>query len=152
MTTDKTFTISEAARATGKSIPTIHSYLKANKLPNAVAVPKGKSRSWQIPLTDLVAARLLDQVESTDTPPAVRTLSEQEREELITLRAKAAEVQERIKDLQARAAELLERAEFAERAYTNQIETRETQETRRAWWQLRAKQTETKPAWTPEQD
>jgi uncharacterized protein YlxW (UPF0749 family) len=152
MTTDKTFTISEAARATGKSIPTIHSYLKANKLPNAIAVPKGKSRSWQIPLTDLVAARLLDQVESPDPAPAVRTLSEQERDELITLRAKAAEVQERIKDLQARADDLLKRAEFAERAYTNQIETRQTQETRRLWWARKAKTIQEPQVFTPEQD
>jgi len=152
MTTDKTFTISEAARATGKSIPTIHAYLKSNKLPNAVAIPKGKSRSWQIPLTDLVAARLLDQVESPDPAPAVRTLSEQERDELITLRAKAAEVQERIKDLQARADDLLKRAEFAERAYTNQIETRQTQETRRLWWARKAKTTQEPEVFTPEQD
>jgi uncharacterized protein YlxW (UPF0749 family) len=147
MTTDKTFTISEAARATGKSIPTIHAYLNSKKLPNAVAIPKGKSRSWQIPLTDLVAAGLLDQVESTDTP-AVRTLSEQEREELIKLRAKVEQLEERIKEAQER---VKDHKDFIKQ-YQNQLETRQTQETRRLWFTRKAKTTQEPQVFTPEQD
>jgi uncharacterized protein YlxW (UPF0749 family) len=132
MTTDKTFTISEAARATGKSIPTIHAYLKANKLPNALAIPKGKSRSWQIPLTDLVAAGLLDQVESKDTAPAVRTLSDEERDELIRLRERAEQLEARVKELQDR---VKDHKDFIKQ-YTNELETRATQEARRKRFRL----------------
>ena len=88
MSTDKLFNISEAARATGKSIPTIHNYLKSGKLPNAVSQPNGKSKTWQIPLTDLVAARLLDRVESE--PEGARKV---EQDETQTLREKVARLE-----------------------------------------------------------
>jgi uncharacterized protein YlxW (UPF0749 family) len=128
MSSDKLFNISEAARATGKSIPTIHNYLKSGKLPNAVSQPNGKSKTWQIPLTDLVAARLLDKVESE--PQSARDMEQDEtqalREEIAALRAKSEQLESRVQ-------EALKRAEFAERAYQNQIETRQTQDNRRTF-------------------
>jgi len=129
MSSDKLFNISEAARATGKSIPTIHNYLKAGKLPNAISKPNGRSKTWEIPLTDLVAARLLDKVESE--PQSARDMEQDEtqalREENAALRAKSEQLESRVQ-------EALKRAEFAERAYQNQIETRQTQDNRRTWW------------------
>jgi DNA-binding transcriptional MerR regulator len=75
MTTDKLFTLSEAARVTGKSLMTIRTYLEAepSKLPNAFQTPKGKTKAWNIPLTDLVMAGLLDQLE-TDKAEVVKEI------------------------------------------------------------------------------
>ena len=119
------FNISEAARATGKSIPTIHNYLKAGKLPNAISTPNGKSKTWQIPLTDLVAARLLDRVESE--PSGARNMEQDEtqtlREKVARLEAENEQLKERVQDSK----------EFL-RALQTQIETRQTQEARRSWW------------------
>ena len=125
MSSDKLFNISEAARATGKSIPTIHNYLKAGKLPNAISTPNGKSKTWQIPLTDLVAARLLDRVESE--PEGARKVEQDEtqtlREKVARLEAENEQLKERVQDSK----------EFL-RALQTQIETRQTQEARRSWW------------------
>lgn len=125
MSSDKMFNISEAARATGKSIPTIHNYLKAGKLPNATSQPNGRSKSWQIPLTDLVAARLLDKVESE--PSGARNMEQDEtqtlREKVARLEAENEQLKERVQDSK----------EFL-RALQTQIETRQTQEARRSWW------------------
>jgi uncharacterized protein YlxW (UPF0749 family) len=125
MSSDKLFNISEAARATGKSIPTIHNYLKAGKLPNAISTPNGKSKTWQIPLTDLVAARLLDRVESE--PSGARNMEQDEtqtlREKVARLEAENEQLKERVQDSK----------EFL-RALQTQIETRQTQEARRSWW------------------
>lgn len=151
MTTDQVFTISEAARATGKSIPTIHTYLKAGKLPNATSTPKGKSRSWQIPLTDLVASGLLDKVATAPEPEPTQVLlndlqATKERLALAELELKLIrESLEGYKDREQSNKALI-------KTFTNILETRQTQEARRAWWQLKAKQAEPKPAWTPEQD
>ena len=151
MTTDQVFTISEAARATGKSIPTIHTYLKAGKLPNAQSTPKGKSRSWQIPLTDLVAAGLLDKVATAPEPEPTQAILDQlqtARERLALAELELKLIRESLEEYKER--ELTNKALI--KTFTNILETRQTQEARRAWWQLRAKQTKTKPAWTPEQD
>lgn len=67
MTSEKLFSLSEAATATGKSHPTIRAWLRAGKLPNARNITKGKSTAWLIPLTDLVAAGLLDEVRNTES-------------------------------------------------------------------------------------
>jgi DNA-binding transcriptional MerR regulator len=125
MSTDKLFNISEAARATGKSIPTIHNYLKAGKLPNAISTPNGKSKTWQIPLTDLVAARLLDKVESE--PEGARNT---DQDEIQRLREKVAGFEAKIEQLEAR---VQDSKEFL-RVLQTQLETRETQEARRSWW------------------
>ena len=119
------FNISEAARATGKSIPTIHNYLKAGKLPNATSTPNGRSKSWQIPLTDLVAAGLLDRVESE--PSGARNMEQDEtqtlREKVARLEAENEQLKERVQDSK----------EFL-RVLQTQIETRQIQEARRSWW------------------
>jgi uncharacterized protein YlxW (UPF0749 family) len=143
MSSDKLFNISEAARATGKSIPTIHNYLKAGKLPNAISTPNGKSKTWQIPLTDLVAARLLDRVESE--PEGARKVEQDEtqllREKVARLEAENEQLKERVQDGK----------EFI-RAIQNQLETRATQEARRSWWGRNKPTLKARPDWNSDTD
>jgi DNA-binding transcriptional MerR regulator len=143
MSSDKLFNISEAARATGKSIPTIHNYLKAGKLPNAVSTPNGKSKTWKIPLTDLVAAGLLDRVESE--PQGARNMEQDEtqalREKVARLEAENEQLKERVQDGK----------EFL-RALQTQIETRATQEARRSWWSRNKPILKDRPDWDSSRD
>jgi DNA-binding transcriptional MerR regulator len=143
MSSDKLFNISEAARATGKSIPTIHNYLKAGKLPNAVSTPNGKSKTWKIPLTDLVAAGLLDRVESE--PQGARNMEQDEtqalREKVARLEAENEQLKERVQDGK----------EFL-RALQTQIETRATQEARRSWWSRNKPILKDRPDWDSDRD
>jgi DNA-binding transcriptional MerR regulator len=143
MSTDKLFNISEAARATGKSIPTIHNYLKAGKLPNAISTPNGKSKTWQIPLTDLVAARLLDRVESE--PESARNT---DQDEIQRLREKVAGFEAKIEQLEAR---VQDSKEFL-RVLQTQLETRETQEARRSWWNRNKPTLKARPDWDSDRD
>jgi DNA-binding transcriptional MerR regulator len=143
MSTDKLFNISEAARATGKSIPTIHNYLKAGKLPNAISTPNGKSKTWQIPLTDLVAARLLDRVESE--PDSARNT---DQDEIQRLREKVAGFEAKIEQLEAR---VQDSKEFL-RVLQTQLETRETQEARRSWWSRNKPTLKARPEWDSDRD
>lgn len=142
MSSDKLFNISEAARATGKSIPTIHNYLKAGKLPNAVSTPNGKSKTWQIPLTDLVAARLLDRVEpETSSPQPAQDENQLLREKVARLEAENEQLKERVQDSK----------EFL-RALQTQIETRATQEARRSWWSRTRPTLKDRPEWDSSRD
>jgi DNA-binding transcriptional MerR regulator len=143
MSSDKLFNISEAARATGKSIPTIHNYLKAGKLPNAISTPNGKSKTWQIPLTDLVAARLLDKVESE--PESARNT---DLDEIQRLREKVAGFEAKIEQLEAR---VQDSKEFL-RVLQTQLETRETQDARRSWWNRNKPKLKDKPDWNSDTD
>jgi DNA-binding transcriptional MerR regulator len=143
MSSDKLFNISEAARATGKSIPTIHNYLKAGKLPNAISTPNGKSKTWQIPLTDLVAARLLDRVESE--PESARNT---DQDEIQRLREKVAGFEAKIEQLEAR---VQDSKEFL-RVLQTQLETRETQEARRSWWNRNKPTLKARPDWDSDRD
>jgi predicted GIY-YIG superfamily endonuclease len=89
------FSISAAARVSGKSIPTIHAYLNAGKLPNAVATPKGKSRSWQIPLSDLKNANLISSSKNKDS------LLMEKDAEIVSLRQKITALEARLEDSKA---------------------------------------------------
>jgi hypothetical protein len=60
----------EAAKAIGKSEVTLDGYLKAGLFPNAKKVKAaGKRLAWQIPLGDLQASGLLDQVNPASASP-----------------------------------------------------------------------------------
>jgi DNA-binding transcriptional MerR regulator len=128
MSSDKLLSISEAARATGKSIPTIRNYLEKGKLPNAKSKPKGSSKAWFIPLTDLVSAGLLDKV-STPSEQALAPVSEvmELREQVAALKAENNQLRERLDDLKQSRADLIA-------AYAPQIETAEKQARRRSWF------------------
>lgn len=131
MSSDKLLSISEAARATGKSIPTIRNYLEKGKLPNATSKPKGSSKAWLIPLADLVAAGLLDKV-SSHSEPALAPVSEvmELREQVAALKAENSQLRERLDDLKQSRADLIA-------AYAPQIETSEKQARRRSWFSRR---------------
>jgi DNA-binding transcriptional MerR regulator len=150
MTSETFYNLSQVAELTNLSHPTLRKYLKENRFPNAKQTTKGKVLVWAIPLTDLVAAQVLDKVSgsTTDTPEAT-PLSEATAlgERLGRLEAENEQLKERVKDL-------LKRAEFAERVYQNQIETRQTQEARRVNWfqRLGNKQPETPNSSSPNQD
>lgn len=152
MTTDQLFTRSEAMRITGKSGPTIDSYLKAGKLPNAKSVPKGKSNSWQIPLTDLVAAGLLDKVATAPEPEPLQVLLDdlQAAKERLAL----AELELRlIKESLEGYKEREQTSKALIKTFTNILETRQVQEARRAWWKRPStNKPNNQAAWTPEQD
>lgn len=131
MSSDKLLSISEAARATGKSIPTIRNYLDKGKLPNATSKAKGSAKAWLIPLADLVAAGLLDKV-STPSEPALAPVSEvmELREQVAALKAENSQLRERLDDLKQSRADLIA-------AYAPQIETSEKQARRRSWFSRR---------------
>jgi len=76
MTSETYFNASEAAKQTGKSLPTIRHYLASGKFPNATQTAKGKVQVWQIPLTDLVSAGLMDRVSNSRKQPSETELKE----------------------------------------------------------------------------
>jgi DNA-binding transcriptional MerR regulator len=133
MSSETYYNLSQASELTKLSHPTLRKYLREGKFPNATQTTKGKVLVWAIPLTDLVAAELLDKV-STPSPDSTEATSLTDRaaalgERLGRLEAENEQLKERVKDL-------LRRAEFAERVYQNQLETRQAQEARRlSWWQ-----------------
>jgi|LauGreDrversion4_2_1035121.scaffolds.fasta_scaffold258414_1 uncharacterized protein YlxW (UPF0749 family) len=140
MTSDKTLNISEAARATGKSVMTIRAYLEAkpSKLPNAFQTPKGKSKSWNIPLSDLVAAGLLDSVTSEPEKPLKSDPAELELRVLVaTLEAENNSLRERL----AETKEALARAErrVDQLLPLRELETAQVQKARRSFFGRRKK-------------
>jgi flagellar motility protein MotE (MotC chaperone) len=151
------FTRSEAVRATGKSAPTIDNYLKAGKLPNAVSIANGRSKTWQIPLTDLVAAGLLKNIETNTASAADNKQDDSEllRERVLRLEAELqvvkidlAKAETKSEQLEAR---LKDSKEFF-RAFQNQIETKQAQEARRFWWNRNKPILKDKPDWNSDTD
>jgi hypothetical protein len=139
MTTDKTLNISEAARATGKSVMTIRAYLEAkpSKLPNAFQTPRGKAKSWNIPLTDLVAAGLLDSVTNEPEKPQSQTDPAD-----LELRVLVATLESENNSLRERLAETKLALDRAERRVDQllplrELETAQVQKARRSFFGLR---------------
>lgn len=62
MTSETYFTLIQAASACNISPPTLRKYLEQGRLPNAKQTPKGKVLVWSIPMSDLLAAGLMDKV------------------------------------------------------------------------------------------
>jgi hypothetical protein len=120
----------EAAELTGKSLVTIRSYITKGKLPNATAISNGKSKVWQIPLTDLVAAGLLDKVSGTPGAESSKSKTTALDSRVIEL-----EIELRLtRELLARADLELESYRQRERQLFLSIETRDRQEERRFSW------------------
>jgi hypothetical protein len=134
MSADNKLNISQAAKVTGKSIPTIRAALFGGKLPSAISVPKGSSKSWLIPISDLVAAGLLDQVTTPSEP--LRSSSE-----VTELKVSLAVANGKIDTLEAtlrgkeRELELLTQ-QLGE--YQRRLETAEVQTARRKSWFTRS--------------
>jgi predicted site-specific integrase-resolvase len=130
MSSDNYFNATQAAKHTGVNVVTIRDYLAKGKLPNAKQVPKGKVKVWQIPLTDLAAAGLLDKVSSASEAQTVEVRS-------TALESQISELQARLtltEQLLARADQELEGYRQRERQLFATLETRATQEQRRRWW------------------
>jgi hypothetical protein len=156
MTSEKTFNISEASRATGKSVMTIRAYLEAkpSKLPNAFQTPKGKSKTWNIPLTDLVSAGLLDSV--TAEPETAKATPQPADLELRVLVGVLEAENNSLKERLAETKEALARAErrVDQLLPIRELETSDKQSARRGLFSRKRKLTgfETMPTWSSNQD
>ena len=127
MSSETYLSISEAARATGKSIPTIRAYLTKGKLPNATSSAKGEARAWKIPLTDLVVAGLLDQVTAPNQAEAASPSTPTLGERVAALEAENRQLRERLE-------EALKDKQLFSTMFAAQLETRQVQESRRRRW------------------
>ncbi len=126
------FNINEAAKVTGKSIPTIRAKLSQGLLPDAHQVTEGRQKRWRIPLADLISSGLLDGSAPAGPPGVVQ------ESRAVALES---EIDRLTRDLE-HTKQLLERADREiedfrqrERARWYSLETRETQERRRSLWQ-----------------
>jgi hypothetical protein len=122
------FNINEAAKATGKSIPTIRAKLDQGLLPSAHQVTEGKTKRWRIPLSDLIAAGLLDS--SAPSSEAGQSRTQALESEIDRLNAE----NRRLSELLEMTRESLSEYKQRERALFMAIETRDTQQRRRFSW------------------
>jgi hypothetical protein len=158
MSSETYFNATQAAKHTGKSVVTIRHYLASGKFPKATRIPKGEVQVWRIPLTDLVAAGLMDKVSNSSKQPPEAELKENKEtalnneidrleRDLESTREALRVANERIAELRKDKADLFARLPLA-------IETRQTQETRLSLWQRltgsKPQPTPTPPGITPE--
>ena len=127
---------------------TIRSYLEQGKLPNAFQTPKGKSKTWNIPLTDLVMAGLLDEVKTEIATPKPSEPADYELKLLVaTLEAENRFLKEALTD----AKDALKRSEsrIDRLLVIREIETKEAQNKRRRWFKRnQASEIDTMPTFT----
>jgi hypothetical protein len=148
MTSETFYNITQAANASGKSNPTIRKYLRDGRLPNAKETTKGGVKSFSIPLTDLVAAGLMDKVSSpvdteTNTASELRTLAER----LGRLELEIELKNELLAEYKERIAEQLATIRFQQTS----IETQQVQDTRRSWFNKKPKLKD-RPEWDSSTD
>jgi hypothetical protein len=133
---DDLLNIRQASTLTGLSEMTIRKYLglskppKPSKLPNARKVSREGKETWEIPLSDLFNAGLMN---GKPDPRAVQTAAEELKEDLnlITLKAENEALRREIALLERNLEDLREEIRFSRRA----IETAEVQTRRRLFWQ-----------------
>jgi vacuolar-type H+-ATPase subunit I/STV1 len=134
MSSDNYFNATQAAKHSGVNVVTIRDYLAKGKLPNSKQVPKGKVKVWQIPLTDLVAAGLLDKAskasESATEAQAVEVRSTAFETEIRELRTEI----RHLTDTLARTDKELAIYRDRELKLYFTLETKDVQEQRRSWW------------------
>ena len=136
--------INEAAKACGVSIPTIRTKLERNLLPNAHQVQEGQRQTWRIPLSDLIAAGLLDKV----SKPEPGSESEQLKEKVRDLELRLERVTAQSQTLEAQLREQLDKSErqrdeaLAEIFYAHrrQLESPERRAARLSLWNRKPKQ------------
>jgi hypothetical protein len=127
MSSETYFNASQAAKHSGVNVVTIRDYLAKGKLPNAKQVPKGKVKVWQIPLTDLAAAGLLDKVSSASESQAKEIRSS-------ALESRISELETELRMTQELLAEVKADRDYLRTRVPAQLETRATQEQRRFSW------------------
>jgi DNA-binding transcriptional MerR regulator len=127
MSSETYFNASQAAKHAGVNVVTIRDYLVKGRLPNARQTPKGKVKVWAIPLTDLVAAGLLDKV-SSDSEAQIKEVRS------TALQSQISELQARLTLTEQLLAEVRADRDYLRTRVPAQLETRDTQEQRRSWW------------------
>jgi predicted site-specific integrase-resolvase len=127
MSTDNYFNASQAAKHTGVNVVTIRDYLAKGKLPNSKQIPKGKVKVWQIPLTDLAAAGLLDKVSSASEAQTAEVRSTAQESQISELQARLTLTEQLLAEVRAD-------RDYLRTRVPAQLETRATQEQRRSWW------------------
>jgi hypothetical protein len=133
------FNINEAAKVTGKSIPTIRAKLSQGLLPDAHQVTEGRQKRWRIPLADLISSGLLD----GNAPAGLGGVMQESRVvaleiEIDRLSAELKRERERTEEIRQLAEErkqTIEDYRERERRLYYTLETKETQERRRSLWQ-----------------
>jgi len=133
---DDLLNIRQASTLTGLSEMTIRKYLglskppKPSKLPNARKVSREGKETWEIPLSDLFNAGLMN---GKPDPRAVQTAAEELKEDLnlITLKAENEALRRENALLERNLEDLREEIRFSRRS----IETAEVQTARRRFWQ-----------------
>ena len=127
---------------------TIRAYLEAtpSKLPNAFKTPRGKTSVWNIPLTDLVAAGLLDQVRDiqAEVNKEIKNLVGERQEADLELRVLVATLEAENNSLKERLADTKEALARAERRVDQllpirEIETAQAQKARRSFFGRKTK-------------
>lgn len=120
--------INAASRLTGVSIPTIRAKLDKGLLPNAKKIPNGKRSSWEIPLNDLINAKLFK-------PEPIKEETDQELIKGLELTITAYEqLLENTRTLHARDLEELDAYKRREALLFKALETKAVQEKRRKFW------------------
>jgi DNA-binding transcriptional MerR regulator len=123
MSSETYFNAQQAAKATGVTKVTIRTYLDRGDLPNAEQVARGKVMVWKIPLSELVAAGLLDKVKAIADEQAIQDSAKNE-----AIRTAKLEVELRLpNELLARADQELENYRQRERQLLLSIETSQAQ-------------------------
>lgn len=161
MTSETLYNLTQVAELTKLSLPTLRKYLRENRFPNAKQATKGKVLVWAIPLTDLVAAELIDRVTGLNTASAAvaAPLSREDRLEALAeragrLEAELASMRETVEVLKDSLEQAKKAAQFAQLVAQSQIETKQVQDNRAQNWleRLTGKKPETKqPTLTPDQ-
>lgn len=100
LTPSATVSIQEAARLCGVSDDTINRRLKDGTLAGAYRRPGDRTRAWAIPVTDLVAAGLLDP-SVVDTASSVLA-AQSAAAEILDLRLRVARLETQVDSLQDR--------------------------------------------------
>ncbi len=127
MSSETSFHASQSAKHAGVNVVTIRDYLVKGRLPNARQTTKGKVTVWAIPLTDLVAAGLLDKV-SSDSEAQIKEVRS------TALQSQISELQARLTLTEQLLAEVRADRDYLRTRVPAQLETRDTQEQRRSWW------------------
>lgn len=160
MTSETLYNLTQVAELTKLSLPTLRKYLRENRFPNAKQATKGKVLVWAIPLTDLVAAELIDRVSgSANSAQPTAPLSREDRLEALAeragrLEAELASMRETVEVLKDSLEQAKKAAQFAQLVAQSQIETKQVQDNRAQNWleRLTGKKPETKqPTLTPDQ-
>lgn len=148
MSSETYFTLVQAAAACKLSPPTLRKYLEQGRLPNAKQTPKGKVLVWSIPLSDLLAAGLIDRVSSSPQKALEGFTDPQHELKLLELTLENKRLEQQLETANAQISELRmdkQRALEGGKEYREQLEalTNSVKEALQAQLELTKNQLET---------